>query len=118
MSFGPLVLYVEWFYFPILDGHMMFLEFMYNDGLIDRYGDYLQQEIINENIVIDEFYTALVSMFVVVLGPIFLIFPIIIVLPYLISLSYWICKKTHILPILQLVVIRNGKGTTILRFKQ
>lgn len=116
--FVPIITYVEFFFFPVLDGHLMFLTFMNNDGIIERYSEHLQEEIINENIILDEFYAALLSMIVVVLAPLFLVFPILVLAWLFTPIAYWTCKKIHILPILQLVIIRNGKGTTMLRFRQ
>jgi len=114
----PIIAYMEFVFTPILNGHLDFLNFINNDGVIERYGEYLRNQIADEQITLDEFSSAMLSMILLVLGPLFLVFPILIIIPYCIGFAYWICKKAHILPMLQLVIIRNDKGTTVLRFKQ
>ena len=114
----PVVLYIEIVFTPILDAHLDFLQFINNDGLIERYGEHLNEQIVDEQLTIDEFSLATLSLILLVLGPLFLVFPVIIIIRYSIGFSYWVCKKVHILPMLQLVIIRKNKGKTILRFKQ
>jgi len=118
MVIVPVILYIEFVFTPILNGHLDFLDFINNDGVIERYGEHIKEQIINEQITIDEFSSSMLSMVILVLGPLFLILPVLFIIPYSIIIANWVCKKIHILPMLQLVVIRNGKGTTVIRFRQ
>ena len=115
----PVTLYVEYVFVPILNGHIEFLDFINDDGLIERYRDVILDKIDNNDIETDEFTYALITMLAFVLGPIALIlWGLFAMINFLLSSSWYVCRKLNLIPMLQLVIIRNGKATTVLRFKQ
>ncbi len=116
--FTPAIVFVHYVFLPVLDGHVDLLKFMNEDGFIDRYGNHLVDRINANDITIDEFSAALFGLMSTMFSPLLWIFPLMLIIKYCTRLAHWFTKKIGVMPMLQLVIIRNGKAKRILRFNQ